>query len=298
VIRAPAAATGWLAALAGLAFAALGVALLVAAAGGSLEAPAPLLALGAALFLGGGAAIAWQGWRGAQRARLAALHPRQPWRWDHPWDPGGALDDAGARARRALLRAALLAAFLLPFNALMATRGQDFPLASVAVVDLAPLALLAHGGWLLARRRRHGTSRLRFHRFPYFLGEPLELALHLGQRAPLVRALEVSLACVERRAEEAMGESGPETRWAEVELWRATQALRGARQLDLRFELPSDGRDLGTDLVSGAERRWTLRVRGRAPGMGYDARFLVPIYARPPDDGDGAEPAGGGSGRR
>ena len=280
--RAPGAATGWLAALAGLAFAAVGVALLVAAAGGSLEAPAPLLAFGAALFLGGGTAVAWQGWRGAERARLAALHPRQPWRYDHPWEPGGALDDAGARARRDLLRAALLAAFLLPFNALAATRGEDFPLAMIAAVDLAPLALLAHGAWLLARRRRHGTARLRFHRFPYFLGEPVEMTLHLGQRAPLVRALEVSLACAERRAEEVMGESGPETRWTEVELCRSTQAMRGARQLDLRFELPSDGRDLGTDLVSGADRRWTLEVRGKAPGMDYDARFLVPIYARPP----------------
>jgi hypothetical protein len=289
VTRAPGALTGWLATLAGLAFAAVGFALLVAAAGGALEVPAPLLAGVAAPFLGGGAAIAWQGWRGAQRARLAALHPRQPWRYDHPWEPGGALDDTGARARRTLLQGALLAAFLLPFNALAATQGDDFPLGMVAVVDLAPLALLARGAWLAFRRRRHGAARIQFHRFPYFLGEPVEVTLRLGQRAPLMRALEVSLSCTERRAEEVMGESGPETRWNEVELCRATQSMSGARQLDLRFELPSDGRDLGTDLLSGADRRWTLQVRGKAAGMDYDARFLVPVYAAP-GDGEGRGP--------
>jgi hypothetical protein len=278
----PGAATGWLALLAGLAFAAAGAALLLAAAVGALEAPAPVLAGGAALFLAGGAAVAGQGWRAARQARLAARHPHEPWRHDRPWDPAGELDDAGARARRALVRAAALAVFLLPFHALAAARADEFPLAAMAVLDLAPAALLAQGAWLLLRRRRHGPARLAFHRFPYFLGEPVEVTLRLGQRAPLVRALEVSLACTERRAEEVMGESGPEVRWAEVEVCRATQAMRGARELELRFELPGGRRDLGTDLLSPVDRRWTMRVRGKAPGMDVDASFPVPIYARPP----------------
>ena len=285
--------SGWPAVLAGLLFGGIGAGLLVAAAARFLEAPPLLLAGFGAIFLGGGLLIAFQGWRSAQRARQVALHPAEPWRFDHGWDPGGALDETGASARRAIASAALTAAFLLPFNALAATRPDDFPLPMALFLDLAPLALLARGLFLLARRRRHGISRLRFHRFPYLLAEPFEATLVMGQRAPLVRALEVTLSCVEKRPEEVMGEGSVETRWVEVELCRATQTMRGARELPLRFELPSDGRDLGTDLVSAADRRWTLRVKGQAPGMNYDARFLLPVYAAPRE-----EAAAWGSGRR
>lgn len=282
--RPPRLPSGWPAVAAGVLFGAAGLALVLVAAGGGLDAPPLLVAGFGALLLAGGAAVGAQGWRGAQRARQVALHPTQPWRFDHAWDPGGALDDAGARGRRSLWQAALLAAFLLPFNALAAAHPDDLPLGVVLVIDLGPPLLLAQGLYHLARRRRHGTSRLVFHRFPYLLGEPFEATLVLGQRAPLVRALEVTLSCVERRPEEAMGDGQPEVRWVEVELCRAVQAMRGARELPLRFELPPAGRELGTDLVSAGGRRWTLRVRGKAPGMNYDASFLLPIYAPPAGD--------------
>jgi hypothetical protein len=259
----------------------VGVGLLVAAATGGLEAPPLLLAGAAALFLGGGMAVGVHGWRSAQRSRQVALHPRQPWRFDHAWDPGGALDETGVRARAALWKAAIAAAFLLPFHALAAAQPDALPLLAVAFLDLLPVAILARGAFLLLRRRKYGVARLRFSRFPYLLGEPLEATLLLGQRAPLVRDLEVTLACRERRPVES-GEGGEHQAGLEdVELYRSTQGMRGARQLELRFELPRDGRDLGTDLLSGAPRRWEIRVRGAAPGIDFDATFLVPVYAPP-----------------
>ncbi len=55
----------------------------------------------------------------------------------------------------------------------------------------------------------------------------------------------------------------------------------GAGLFVVGCDLPRDGRDLGTDLVSAAPRRWEIRVRGAAPGIDFDATFLVPVYAPP-----------------
>lgn len=285
---------GWLALAAGLTFGAGGLGLLAAAADRRLEAPPLLVAAFAAAFLAGGLQVALSGWRSARRARQAELHPDEPWRFDRDWDPGGALDEAGAPARAALGWAVAAAAFLLPFNALAALQPEGFSAAAMGVVDLGPVLLLARSLVLRLRRRRYGTSRLRFHEFPYFLGRPFSATLELSQRAPLVRALEVTLSCEERRLLDPEADSGERPPQAEVELYRATQVTRGARLLPLRFELPSGARPLGTDLADPAPRRWRLRVRGEAVGIGFDATFLVPIYAQPA----GADGQGSGAGGR
>ena len=280
---------------AGLAFGAAGVGLLLAAAAGGLDAPPLLLAVFAAAFLGGGLQVGLGGWRGARRARQAALHPEEPWRFDRDWDPAGALDEAGAPARAALWQAIAATAFLLPFNALAALEPEAFPVAWMAIVDLGPALLLARAIALRIRRRRCGVSRLRFHEFPYFLGRPFAATLELSQRAPLVRALEVTLSCEERRDWEGEAGGGAKAPGVEVELYRATQVTRGARSLPLRFELPSDERPLETDLAGFTPRRWRLRVRGQATGVGFDSTFLLPIYAPPrPVGAEGETGAGGG----
>ncbi|HVP67018.1 MAG TPA: hypothetical protein VMT17_07120 [Anaeromyxobacteraceae bacterium] len=273
--------SGWPALAAGLSFSAAGLGLLWAAAGRRLDAPPALLAVFAAAFLGGGILVAVYGWRGAARARLVAMHPAEPWRFDRAWDPGGALDETGKEARTALAQAIGAAAFLLPFHALFALEPEGVPVLALAVFDLVPVLLLGRAAHLRLRRRKYGTSRLRFERFPYFLGETFAATLVLGQRAPLVRALEVTLSCEESRPPEP--EAGDPARhgWTEVELYRATQVTRGARSLGVRFELPAGTRPLGTDLTGPVPRRWWLRVRGKAPGIDYAAAFPVPIYAPP-----------------
>ncbi|HTP51179.1 MAG TPA: hypothetical protein VMK42_10800 [Anaeromyxobacteraceae bacterium] len=265
--------------LAGFLFGGAGLALLVAAAGRSLEAPPLLLAAFAAVFLGGGALVALHGWRSAARSRALSLHPEEPWRFDRDWDPAGALDEAGATGRRALSRAIALAAFLLPFNAAAALQPEGIPPVLVGILDLGPPLLAGRALALRLGRRRYGTSRLRFDRFPYLLGEPFAATLELGQRAPLVRALEVTLRCEERRPAAEPGPALPGG--TDVELYRATQVVHGARRLALRFELPSASRPMGTDLSATSLRRWWLTVRGEATGVRYDATFAVPIYAPP-----------------
>jgi len=173
----------------------------------------------------------------------------QPWRSDRPWDPAGEPGDLDRRGRRVLWWGVASAAVLLPWNALSAGRPDLLWPGVVAVADLVPAALLLRGAWLRRSWRRQGGPRLRFDRFPFFLGEPFEAVLALDPVAEGRGAVEVTLACLERRRE--------------------------------------DGQGLGTALRSPEGRRWELRVQGRG-GARARAVFPVPVYAPPVDGQDPA----------
>jgi hypothetical protein len=170
------------------------------------------------------------------------------------------------------------AAVLLPWNALAAGRPDLLWPGLVVLADLVPAALLVRGAWLRAAWRRRGAARLGFDRFPFFLGEPFEAVLSLDARSGEKGAVEVSLACRERRPDEGDGRS------REVEVYRAVQVIALAEETGITFELPAPDRALGTALGAPEARRWELRLRGRA-GARVEATFRVPVYA-PPVDGE------------
>ena len=209
---------------------------------------------------------------------MPAAAPAPPWRTDRPWDPAGEPEEREARGRRFLWWGIGSAAVLLPWNALAAGRPDLLWPSLVVLADLVPAALLARGAWLRASWRRHGSARLRFDRFPFFLGEPLEAVLSLDAAPGARGAVEVSLACRERRP----GDEGG--RWREVEVYRAVQVIALAGETEVTFELPAPDRGLPTALAAPEGRRWDLRLRGRA-GARVDAAFPVPVYA-PPVDGE------------
>ena len=212
---------------------------------------------------------------------MLAADPSQPWRNDHPWNPSGEAGSLERRGRRVLWWGVAVAAVLLPWNALAAARPDLASTAVVAVADLAPAALLLRGAWLRRGWRRGGAARLRFDRFPFFLGEPFEGVLELGPRAGQEGTVEVTLACLEMRLQDV---AGAVTR-REVEVYRATQVILVAPETALTFELPAPERGLGTELRTAEARRWELRTFGRA-GAKVLAAFPVPIYAPPVDEGD------------
>ncbi len=160
-------------------------------------------------------------------------------------------------------------AVLLPWNALAAGRPDLLWPGVVAIADLVPAALLARGAWLRGTWRRRGAARLGFDRFPFFLGEPFEAVLSLDTGSGGKGAVEVSLACWERRPVEEGG------RWREVEVYRAVQVIALAAETEVTFELPDPDRELGTALRAPEARRWELRLQGRA-GARVEATFPVP----------------------
>ncbi len=212
---------------------------------------------------------------------MLAAATAQPWRNDRPWDPAGEPGDLDRRGRRVLWWGLASAAVLLPWNALSAGRPDLLWPGVVALLDLVPAALLLRGAWMRRAWRRRGAARLRFDRFPFFLGEPFEAVLVLDAGADGRGAVEVSIVCIERRPEEGGGT------WGEVEVYRACQVILPSGETEVTFELPGPERELGTALGAPQARRWELRVKGRA-GARAEAVFPVPVYA-PPVDGDDAQ---------
>jgi len=212
---------------------------------------------------------------------VLAADPSQPWRTDHPWNPSGEAGSLEKKGRRVLWWGVAVAAVLLPWNALAAIRPDLASPVVVAIADLVPAALLLRGAWLRRGWRRGGGARLRFDRFPFFLGEPFEVVLEFEPTACQEGAVEVTLACLEQRLQDVAGSMA----WREVEVYRATQVILAAAETAVTFELPAPERGLGTELRAAEARRWELRAVGRA-GAKVLAAFPVPVYAPPVDGGD------------
>jgi hypothetical protein len=213
---------------------------------------------------------------------LPEADPAQPWRSDRAWDPSGEPGGLARRGRRLLWWGAASAAVLLPWNVLAAVRPDLLPPGVVVAADLVPVVLLLRGAWLRHAWRRLGSARLRFDRFPFFLGEPFEAVLAIQPVTGEAGAVEVTLACLERRH----GEGGTPPR--EVEVYRATQVILPGAETAFAFELPGAARQLGTSFQSPEARRWELHISGRG-GARVRESFPVPVYGPPVDE----EPADG-----
>jgi hypothetical protein len=283
---------------------ALVIGLLLAAAGGALALLAPrdddgggpvALTLAAAFGLAG-AALAVQGARGLaarrRRDRLLAERPGEPWLADHPWRRAGTVDETGREARRVLagggvltLVASGLAAAVLP------TASWPELLVPALVFGaflLVALFLLGRGVYLVLRRARHGVAELAFGRFPFLLGERLEVALLREPGTPRLDGLTATLACVEERwveREEQDGDSPGRTRTRRGlerrELWSETRpvALVAGARLPIAFDLPRPGGEaVGTALAADPPRYWELTLSADLPGIDFGATFLVPVY--------------------
>jgi hypothetical protein len=209
---------------------------------------------------------------------VAPADPAQPWRVDRAWDPAGEPGELERRARRATYWGVASLAVLLPWNALAAGRPDLLWPGLALAADVIPVLLLLRAAWLRRAWRRGGAPRLRLDRFPFFLGEPLEAVLTTEGDGDGRGAVEVTLACLERRPDELSGEL------VEVEVFRSTQVIRPALETAVLFELPAPERGLGTVLEVPAARRWELRVSGRSGARAREA-FAVPVYA-PPVEGE------------
>ena len=253
------------------------------------EIPAWVLAATGFLFGIGGIlllAYALAGLFRSLRARkLRGLAPNQPWAADYPWDPSGASSSPIGRSLRELLFGMLMAVFLLPFNWVTFLSDAPFffriPFGAVTLIfDVFSLWLLAIGLRRAAASIRYGATAVRFHRFPYFTGETLDL--HLAVPRGARDGVTVELRCVQERIEE----TDESTKVAGYSLHGETTRVpatpvgpgRSPAEVAVRFLIPAEAP--GTALSARPARYWELVVRPAESASLYAARVLVPIYSR------------------
>jgi hypothetical protein len=231
-------------------------------------------------------------------ARARRARPREPWLWDHGWNPGGETHsslerlflDLRPRGRRDLLTSpAVLWAFALapmyviwlfpwrlafsitaPMTGYPSDAWLTFPLGALATVTL----------WRWWRFHGDGTSHVTYTSFPFAPGE--RVTLHFGVSDGGVRFTDVEFALRHVR-EVATGPLG----------WRhgafSTFEIVDRRppgvvpapgdEVIVEFDVPPDAP--GTSLSSALPHYWVLDVTGRTASGEFRETFLVPIYERP-----------------
>lgn len=228
-----------------------------------------------------------------RRRRAPTEHPGEPWLADHPWRREGTEDASARQARRALVGGGVMTVLVsMAASALLGDVEGSGLLVLGAVLGLlmaVALGLIARGVHLVLRRARHGLAELRFARFPFLLGEPLEVALVREPDGPRLEGLTATLTCVVERwvdhGEDGdagdTGRSGPRRSRRREEVWRVERPVAWAHggRIPIRIDLPAPGgAAVGTALSEDPPRYWELSLHADLPGVDFGATFLVPVY--------------------
>ena len=215
-------------------------------------------------------------WR---RARIRRQYPNDPWRADYAWDPKGDRERPIAKAINGLFGLAVFAIFLAPFNVWMANDPNTVGVIILGIFDLLLVASI--GFWLydLGKGLKYGAGWVRYERFPYFLGDRLDVRLGFRGRLDKFEKVIVTLRFIKERPQTSGKSQSVLCRqtWAEV-LEFDPRVLRGATDLPVSIELPTG--EYTTRLSEAPAQYWEIELHGVAPGIDFQSRFLVPVYAR------------------
>jgi len=246
----------------------------------------------ALLFFGAGAFVTLKLGVGAliARSRLKArraLHPNEPWRVDHGWDPAGVTHNPGSSLPGQLAVTIFMAALLGPFNYFtFYAPPKPVPVWAQLLVgffDLILVLVVVGIVMTLVQQAKYGRARLAFQSFPYYLGETLSARLSSSRAIGQFKKLTFTLRCIEERTVIRRTSKGTSTQtvcdqlWAE-EVMQEGGALREGSEVVVRFDLPEG--EYGTRLSEPPARYWELAVVADTPGMDFSAKFLVPVYAK------------------
>jgi hypothetical protein len=211
--------------------------------------------------------------------RLRRAHPDQPWRADYDWKERGDRDRPFSKAVSGLFGLAFFALFLAPFNWWMWHERHPFGILIVGLFDVFLVAGI--GFWLyeIGRALKYGAGWIAYERFPFFLGERLEVRLGCRGRLDKFEKVVVTVRFIRERQTSGKSSSTTSCRqhWAE-RLEFDPRILRGASDLPISIELPTG--EYGTRLSDTPARYWEVEMKGEAPGIDFESRFLVPVYSR------------------
>ena len=289
---------GWPSVLFGLVATGAGIPALLAALGylppDAANAPRFILVVVGGIFALMGLSLVAHGLSGTRREtrvrRGRERYPREPWRWDYPWDERGARDDSLRQLSLWAWRVVGFGVFCVPSNWL-AFSGEapwwilvGFGLGN-CFLNLLVLYLAYRFLYALVQLVVYGSGGLRYSRFPFFLGETLDVRIEPTKRMEEMRELTATLRGVEERYEDRG--SGEDRTPAVIvyEVYSETKNVKVptgsvGRTLGagLSFVLPEASLVPPTSLGERPPIYWELEVE--APGTNYEATFLVPVYSR------------------
>jgi hypothetical protein len=203
---------------------------------------------------------------------------------DYLWDPRGFAVNRWRRPAKALGAAAFMTLFLSIFNYWgFWTRAPWMVKAIVILFDLILLAAWWQATVLLGRAFKFGGSRIEFAEFPYRLAKPIVLHWQPAAGISLARKGTLTLRCVEEWFETHGSGKNRSTRMVHEQSWSGTWFLdrehtfQPYENIELRFEPGADAPP--TKLHADRPVFWELEVKLDLPGLDFEERYLVPVYA-------------------
>ncbi|MCP4897127.1 MAG: hypothetical protein GY906_09160, partial [bacterium] len=146
--------------------------------------------------------------------------------------------------------------------------------------DLIWLFITGISLYLLAGFFKYGGSRLRFCRFPFLIGQSLDVGL-TRVRLDQPKFLKVTLRCVEEAHETHGSGEGRRSVVVCYAVYEQTITFTGSEiasngEHRMTFTIPPDG--LPTRLSNRPPRYWEIEIHADTPGIDYHGTFLVPVY--------------------
>ncbi len=269
-----------------LAGTAIGARALFGSASG-MHAPRTVVVACGAIFALAGLYVAVNGVIDIRRKRAAAERaasmPAEPWWWDYPWRPDGIGNDTRREIARASGFALFFVIFLTPFHWVGFFSEHPVPPFAIGALffDVVLVGVFVRAARLALMRRRYGASWLRFKRFPFHPGEPVELSLDGYGGLSAMTQLTGTLRCVQERYETRGSGRNRSTKVVCYALWSATMVAERNRDggFDFAFDVPAGAP--ASALAERPARYWELAVKSDdVPGVDYSASFYVPVYQR------------------
>ncbi len=235
------------------------------------------------LIYGTGIALTEQGCVGVQawirRLLLRRRYLGQPWLYDYRWDHSSVFDDNGFYFWRAFANVRFVALVSLPVNwfayRAYAVHHEGYGFIIAGVLDILILKFIYEMFQYMRQWWKYGRSYLTFSRFPYFLGEALDVQMECPRGLGEVESVSAVLRCVQEEIRDKSVERF-ENFSSRVE-HRFEQSTLNVRSVQLRFQLPPAW-SLETRLSDRFPQYWELEVTTDAPGLDYQTSFLLPVY--------------------
>jgi|GEM_PF-4955523 len=239
-----------------------------------------MLLVMAALFVGMGLAFVFSGVAvvRARRRReaLANAHPAEPWYRDLEWVAEGQKERPRVDLVGRFVGIVVICLLAAPMNFWAFAVSETLMSKGIAaVVDLLALWAVVSIARRGVRKLSHGGVYIRYTRFPFFLGDSVDVRVETHN--PLPSGLPVK-ATIRFILERLVGGPGDQHEYFET-YSDEKPASTDPGGITVRFPLP-DG-DYETALSETNRRFWQVRLRAELEGDHFDESFVIPVYRRP-----------------
>ena len=217
-----------------------------------------------------------------RKERTLKEFPDRPWESDCEWDKYEAKVNHTKEGLEQLFILRYFALLLLPFNywAWVAIAPSSMALCVLGILDLLLLVKIFRASYRIAQGVKYGTSHLKFERFPYSIGEALDVKFSTLRPIGEFRNAKLTCRCIEEETIEQNGKrikSCVQIFAEEIEI--DEPGNMGTEELPIFFSIPAD--QPGTSLVKPPLRYWELEIKAQTTGVNFEALFPLPIYVKP-----------------